>query len=133
MEPKIGSSRTSNLAKTLLWRITVELSEDITLANYQTEVILPHQPTQRTRTTSIMDPSLIESTSETNHGKAIGHIVGEDMPKICGTHHNTTSGGGRRLREMLKKQRNVQDKQVLLNLERVKKHECGQDPPVTFL
>ena len=98
----------------------LELSKDFTLADlqiHQTAVSMPHQPTKVTRTTSIREPSLIEPTNVTKcpkqvhqlqhnrgwsdhglkqirHGKIIGNILVENIHKTCGTHQNTTVGGG---------------------------------------
>ena len=98
----------------------LELSKDFTLANcqiHQTAVSMPHQPTKVTRTTSIREPSLIEPTNVTTcpkqvhqlqhnrgwtdhglkqirHGKVIGNILVGNIHKTCGTHQNTTVGGG---------------------------------------
>ena len=55
LDPKIGSRRTSNRAKTIFSNFQT----------HQTVVFLPHQPAKVTRTTSIMEPSLIEPTSVT--------------------------------------------------------------------
>ena len=63
-----------------------ELSKDFTFANYQnhqTTVKMLHQPTKVTKTTSIMEPSLIEPISVTvhrsrhNHGRMDQHKRGK--------------------------------------------------------
>ena len=79
--PKIGSCRTSNLARTLLLRTT-----RIT----RTTVKMLHQRTKVTKTTSIMEPSLIEPTSVTvhrsrhNHGRMDQHKRGIAVGKTTG-------------------------------------------------
>ena len=83
-----------------------QLSKDLTVADCQVHKTVfkrRHQPTKATRTTSIMEPSLIEPTNVTNcpkqvpqshqnpgrldqinHGKVIDNIIGRDIPKVCG-------------------------------------------------
>ena len=70
-----------------------ELSKDFTFANYQnhqTTVKMLHQPTKVTKTTSIMEPSLIEPTSVTvhrsrhNHGRMDRHKRGIVVGKTTG-------------------------------------------------
>ena len=79
----------------------------------QTAVVVSHHPTEVTKTTSIVDPSLIKPTNMTNcpkqdhqpqhnhgrrdHGlKQINHgnILARDIHKTCGTHQSITIGGG---------------------------------------
>ena len=96
-----------------------EVSKGITVANFQiheTAVNMPHQPTKVKRTTSILEPSLIEPTNVTNclkqvhqprrnrgrkghglkqirHGKVFGNFMVGDTRKTCRTHQSTTFGG----------------------------------------
>ena len=97
-----------------------DFNKDVGSVNYQihqTAVVMRHQPTKVTRTTSIMEPSLIEPTNVTNcpkqlhqpqhnhgptdhvlkqinHGKVIGNTMAGVIHKTCVTHQSTTTGGG---------------------------------------
>ena len=38
---------------------------------------------------------------QVEHGQVIGHIMESDIPSICGTHQNTSIGGGEMLNELV--------------------------------
>ena len=89
-----------------------ELSKDFGSVNcqiHQTTVVMPHRPTKVTRTTSVMEPSLIEPTNVTKspirahgpwsqtdqswQGSSAIFWLGDTRQTYC-THQSTTIGGG---------------------------------------